>query len=81
MLRRMKRAALLDRRLYKEVAEDDGSTVQAFLVVVLAAVATAIGSSGELTLAAFRGIPAWIVISFIGWVIWASITYFAGTKL
>ena len=47
------------------------------MVVVLAAIASAIGTAGEGVMAAiFGGITA-----LVGWVIWAGITYFVGTRL
>ena len=81
LLSRMVRAALLDKHLYKEVVADRGSMAQALLVVVLVAVATGVGLFDEGGLTGVRALPAQIVLGLVGWVVWTSITYFAGTKL
>ena len=83
MLQRMFRAALLDRALYKEVMADHRATGHAFLVVVLAGVATGVAflDDKEETLGGPEAIPAWIVLSFIGWIVLTSVIYLAGTKM
>ena len=80
----MVRAALLDRRSYREIAEDSRATGQAFVVVVLVAVSTGIGvldfesiSAGEV-LSGLRGLPSGIVLGSVGWVVWATVTYLIG---
>jgi hypothetical protein len=74
---RMRGAALFDVATYEEVEADTSATGQAAVVVVLAAVAAAIGN-------AFRGGPGifgGLVASLIGWLIWSGITYFVGTRV
>ena len=84
LLDRMIRAAYLDRRVYEEVAADRGASGYALLVVLLTAVATWIGSLDQNGFGgpeAFKALPGEIVIGFIGWVVWTSLTYVIGTKL
>ena len=74
---RMRGAALFDVGTYEEVEADTSATGQAAIVVVLAAVAAAIGN-------AFRGSPgifSALVASLIGWVIWSGVTYLVGTRV
>jgi hypothetical protein len=77
-LRRMLRAALLDRAVYEEVEHDPGATREALAVVVLSAVAAGIGSienSGP------RGILWGTLAALVGWNVWAYTTYLIGTHL
>jgi hypothetical protein len=76
--RRMLRAALLDTALYEEVEADRGATLQAFLVVVLSAVAAGIGGLEH------RGaleILGYTVAATAGWLIWAYVAYLIGTHV
>ena len=81
MLQRMIRAGYLDRGLYREVAGDRGATWQALLVIAVAAVATGIGSADDVGVARLSALPAEIVVGFVGWVVWASLTYLVGKRL
>jgi hypothetical protein len=74
---RMKGAALLDVDTYEEVEADTSSTGEAAGVIALVAVATAIGASG----AGSTAIIAGLVSAFVGWLLWALITYVIGDKL
>jgi hypothetical protein len=74
----MLRAALLDPELYEEVEADREATGQAFLVVLISAVAAGIGSydnSGP------AGIFWSSAAALVGWYLWAYVTYFIGTRL
>ena len=74
---RMKGAAMLDISTYEEVEADTTATTQAAAVVAIAAVAQAIGALG-------RGGPGFIgalLAAFIGWLIWAGVTYLIGDKV
>jgi hypothetical protein len=73
-IQRMIAAATLDVSLYEEVEADGTATGQAALVVVLAAIAAAIGSLGENAIGGLIG-------ALIGWAIWAGVTYFIGATL
>ena len=75
---RMFRAAKLDAELYEEVEADRGATLQAMTVVVVASVAAGIGSLGS---GSPLGIVTGTLVALIGWLIWAFITYFVGTRL
>jgi hypothetical protein len=77
MIDRMKGAAMLDIPTYEEVEADTTATTQAAAVVAIAAVAQAIGALG-------RGGPGFIgalLAAFIGWLIWAGVTYLIGDKV
>jgi hypothetical protein len=76
--RRMLRAALLDADLYEEVEADRSATAQAFLVVVLAAVAAGVGAidnHGAL------GVVWHTIARVLLWGIWAWVTCVIGTRL
>jgi len=74
---RMKGAAMLDVATYEAVEADEGATSQAAMVVGIVAVASAIGSAGSGGTAIIGG----LVAAFIGWLLWAGITYLIGDKL
>lgn len=65
-------AAKLDINTYEEVEADEGATMQAAGVVLLAALAQAVGASGSGSAigAAIGGL--------VGWAIWAGLTYMIG---
>lgn len=65
-------AAKLDINTYEEVEADEGATLQAAAVVVLAALAQAVGAAGTGSAigAAIGGL--------VGWAFWASLTYLIG---
>jgi uncharacterized membrane protein len=71
-------AAKLDVRTYEEVEADPNALGQAVGVILLASIAAGIGSGlgvGLLRLIIDGG------AALIGWMIWAFLTYFIGTKL
>ena len=74
---RMTGAARLDVQTYEEVEADTGATGQAMGVVLLSSIAGGIGSVG---FGAF-GVIMGSVAALIGWVAWAFLTYFIGTRL
>ena len=78
MIDRMIGASLLDVRIYEDVEGDTSATKQAFLIVVLVAVATGIGTLGVAgSSAALLG----VVFAIAGWATWAWIIYLIGTKV
>ncbi|MDF1577934.1 MAG: hypothetical protein RQ753_08675 [Desulfurivibrionaceae bacterium] len=79
-LNRMLRAAKLDVHLYEEVEADKGALPQAIAVVVLASIATGLGSIG-MGAANPGDILVGIIAALGGWFIWAYITYVIGTKI
>jgi len=79
LMNRMLGAARLDVATYEEVEHDRSATGQAALVVVLASVAAGIGA-----LAGGGGIRFLLLVTvaaLIGWLIWAAVIWFVGTKL
>lgn len=70
-------AALLDVPTYEAVEADRSATSQAATVVLLVAVAGAIGASGE----GSGGMAAAVLQAFAGWLIWAGVTNLVGTRL
>ena len=78
MVDRLIGAARLDARIFEEVEADTSATRQAMTVVVLVALATGIASMGTIGL---LGLLAGVVVAVAGWVVWAWIVYFIGTKI
>jgi hypothetical protein len=75
---RMIGAAMLSVATYEEVEADQTATSQAAIVVAIVAVAGAIGNYFR---HGGRGIIGAVIAAFIGWLLWAGITYFIGTRL
>ena len=71
-------ASLLDRSIYEEVEHDRDATGQAAIVVVAGAIAGGLAAIGDLGVA---GLVLGVVGGLVGWVVYAWITYFIGTKL
>lgn len=74
---RMMAAAMLDVDLYEEVEHDTTATSQAAIVVGIVAVCAAIGNAG----AGGGGALSALISAYIGWLVWAGITYVIGDKL
>jgi hypothetical protein len=75
---RMLRAALLQPSLYEEVEADRGATTQAFLVVLLAALATGVGA---LRNSGLDGLLWHTALDVALWYAWACVTLWVGTRL
>ncbi len=75
---RIIRAARLDVALYEEVEADKSALGQAMGVVILSSIAAGIGSASK---AGLLGMLMGVVVSLVGWYIWAYLTYFIGTRL
>jgi hypothetical protein len=76
--RRLLGAALLDADTYEDVEADRSANVQAFLVVLLSAIAAGIASIDN------NGVSGIFVIApaaLLGWWLWAYLTYMIGTRL
>ena len=71
-------AAKLDVQIYEEVEADRDAMGQAMAVVALSAVAAGIGSPGG---GGLSGVVVVTIAALIGWLIWAFLTYFIGTRL
>ncbi|MDA3919596.1 MAG: YIP1 family protein [Salinisphaera sp.] len=78
-INRMLGAAKLDVATYEEVEHDHSATGQAALVVALASLAAGIGALGAGGGLSFLVIAT--VGALLGWLIWAAIIWFVGTKL
>ncbi|MDW8009923.1 MAG: YIP1 family protein [Chloroflexota bacterium] len=70
-------AMLLQADTYEEVEADETATWQAGLVVVLGALAAAIGALGG----GAGGVVVAIVFALVGWAAYAYVTYLIGTRL
>lgn len=67
----------LDVPTYEAIEHDPAATQQAAIVVAVVALAGAIGGVDE----GFGGLIVGIIGAFIGWFIFAGLTYFVGTNL
>jgi len=87
MLNRLIRAARLDVNLYEEVEANTGLTQEAITAVVIIAALSGLGSGlGSLIGGAgvgsfFLALIVGIVMSVVGYFIWAFLTYFIGVNL
>lgn len=70
-------AARLDARVYEEVEADPTATGQAMAVVAAAALASGIGSLSS----GATGAVAAVAGGFVGWFLWAAVTWLIGTRL
>jgi len=71
-------AAKLDASTSEEVEADRGATPQALLTVVLSSVLAGIGANG---IGEVGGLLWVAFLALCGWVAWAAITWFVGTKM
>lgn len=74
---RMIGAAMLDIGTYEEVEHDLGATGQAAGVVAIVALCAAVGGVGQ----GGGGIIGRPIAELLGWLVWAGVTYFIGTRL
>ena len=75
---RMLGAAKFRVEIFEEVEADHHATAQALAVVVISSVAAGVGFSRTWSLSAF---VVGAVAALLGWLIWATLTYFIGTKI
>ena len=78
MLQRMIGAAMLRTGTYEEVEADTSAMKQAMLVVVLVSLASGIGN---IAVGGVMALVFGVLAALAGWVFWAWITYFVGTKI
>lgn len=71
-------AAKLDAAVYEAVGRDETATGQAAAVVVLSALAAGIGTIAQ---AGFFALIMTTIGALIGWLAWAAIIWFVGTRL
>ncbi|MDX1610018.1 MAG: hypothetical protein R3225_07855 [Halofilum sp. (in: g-proteobacteria)] len=76
---RMIGAARLDAGIYEEVEHDSEAIGQAVGVVLLSSVAAGVGSMLYLDLV--TALVAGTIAALLGWLIWAFLTWFVGTKV
>lgn len=76
---RMIRAAKLDVQLYEEVEADKTALGQAFGVVALSSIAAGIGTIGQF--GGYGHVIGGIFWSVTGWLVWAILTYWIGTRI
>lgn len=70
-------AARLDVRIYEEVEHDKGALGQAITVVILSSVAAGVAA---LSWSGNVGFIGGVLGGLVGWLIWAWLTYFIGTR-
>ncbi len=80
MLARMLGAARLNVHTFEEVEEDSNATLQAMLVVVLVAIATAIGGLATAS-NPLIGLITGVVYGLVSWALWALVTFLVGTTI
>ena len=81
MFDRIMRAIRLDPTVYREIAEDEGAMSQAAIIVVIVSLLSAIGSSIVADNFFVTMLVSWITAIVIGWIGWAILTYFVGTRV
>ena len=69
-------AIRLDPRIYEEVENDPTAIGQAIAVVVLSSLAAGLGARQSL-----NGLVVGILASLFSWFVWATLTWFIGTRL
>ena len=79
------RAALFDSRVYAEIGDDPQSVLRALGIVLVAAIAFALGIR-DLAFEGFEGSQAALFLVammtvFLSWVAWAAIGYLVGTRI
>ena len=86
--RKMVRAAKLDINLYEEVEHDSSVTIQAFLVVVIVALAAGIGSAVNSVIVDeaeplyfLWGLLWGLASAIFGWLMWSLFAYWLGTTI
>jgi hypothetical protein len=77
LLNRMRGAALLEIPVYEDVEADTSATVQAALVVGIVSVCSSIGAARGGPI----GLVAGVIAGFLGWGLWAGVTYIIGDKI
>lgn len=84
MLNRIIRAIRLDRTLYREVADHPNYMTEAFLIVLLVALISSLGTLFSAGQENGGGLPAYLAEVFnqllLGWLLWAVISYFIGSS-
>lgn len=77
ILNRAIRVAKLDPPVYREIARDANATKEAAVVVAVVALASGIGALSD----SFGSVVVAVLGAFIGWVVFAGMTYFFGKNI
>ncbi len=77
ILNRAIRVAKLDLPVYREIARDANATKEAAVMVAVVALASGIGALSD----SFGRVVLAVIVAFIGWVIFAAMTYFFGKNI
>jgi hypothetical protein len=75
LISRMVGAAQLNDAVYEDIERDVDATGQAAIVVAIVAVCSGIG---QLRDGGIAGLVLAIIAAFVGWVVWAAVTYWVG---
>jgi hypothetical protein len=85
MIDRIIRAIRLDPTLYREVADDEQYTNEAFMIVLAVALFGAVGTAISAAMADGQPVLAFLSSLFstilLGWLLWAVIAYYVGAAL
>lgn len=79
LVQKMIGAATLNVNVYEQVEADESATSEAMIVVVLSSLAAGIGAIGGS--GGVLAIVGAMILSLVGWVIWAFLSYLIGTKV
>jgi hypothetical protein len=77
-INRVIRAIKLDAQVYEEVEADQSALIQSMMVVVLSSMA---GGFGFIFRFGLSGIFTGIMMTLVGWFVWAYLIYLVGTKI
>ncbi len=81
MVDRILRAIRLDWTVFREIAVDQSATMEAGIIVVVASFLSSIGTGIAADRFFLAFIVSWLLSVLVGWIGWAIITYFVGTKM
>jgi hypothetical protein len=74
----------LDTKTFKAIETDPNATLQAAIIVIIAALLSGFGNGIRTLISShhfFSGFISTLLWAFIGWVLWSAVSYFVGTSL
>jgi len=80
MIRRIMRLIRLDFTVFEEIESDPNATTQAVIIVAVTSFLSALGSALGSESAASSAVST-LINGFVGWIVWAVVTYFVGKSL